>query len=235
MYLQTLYYQSGYRERDYSRNACYRRHFDLSAHCRVVNLLPLSIKLCPADIKWLTANYGRLYQVTIRFNYIEKDLNNIITYKSFDWDLGTIRTTSLQAGNLRLAQPIWGSQFYMSVRSHIQPNPNVKRYAGKVNLIITVAGDDLATYIDVNKPSGGIIQEKPEYTNVTNGIGSFSSRLDKRFSYFLSLLSPKIHSYRVSTLRIWALTKATPARHSLPFCQIHSTSCCLRHEMLTVF
>ena len=45
----------------------------------------------------------------------------------------------------------------------------------------------MATFIDVNKPSTGIIQEKPEYTNITDGLGLLSSRYFKApFSRSLS-------------------------------------------------
>lgn len=49
------------------------------------------------------------------------------------------------------------------------PNYSVKYY-------FIVAGDDLNTYIEVSQPSNSIIQEKPSFTNIENGIGLFSSR-----------------------------------------------------------
>ncbi|HEX4887678.1 MAG TPA: hypothetical protein VFV37_06485 [Luteibaculaceae bacterium] len=37
-------------------------------------------------------------------------------------------------------------------------------------------GQDLATYVEVNNPITAVIQERPEFTNVNNGLGIFSSK-----------------------------------------------------------
>jgi hypothetical protein len=39
-----------------------------------------------------------------------------------------------------------------------------------------LANDELKTYINVNNPVTGIIQERPSYTNVVGGLGLFASR-----------------------------------------------------------
>ena len=41
---------------------------------------------------------------------------------------------------------------------------------------MTIGTVELKTYIDVNKPFSGIVQERPTYKNINNGIGLFSSR-----------------------------------------------------------
>ncbi len=147
------------------------------------------INRIPADIKWRTTYYGRLYQLIIRFHYKETDAFNNSKFYSLDWDLGTLRSTNIGGGE-EIGTTYLGEQFFKTISAHLKPNPDVKRYPVNVEMIIAVAGDDLATYIDVNKPSGGIIQEKPEYSNISNGIGIFSSRLTKRHPYKLS--SPSI-------------------------------------------
>jgi len=50
-----------------------------------------------------------------------------------------------------------------------------------LDFIVDVAGEEFNTYMEVNAPSTGIVQEKPEYTNVKNDkgedeIGIFSCR-----------------------------------------------------------
>ena len=45
--------------------------------------------------------------------------------------------------------------------------------------MFAVAGDDLNTYMEVSAPSTGIVQEKPSFTNITNGIGIFSARYNQ--------------------------------------------------------
>ena len=41
---------------------------------------------------------------------------------------------------------------------------------------MTIGAQDLKTYIDVNQPFSGIVQERPVFSNIDNGVGLFSSR-----------------------------------------------------------
>jgi len=41
---------------------------------------------------------------------------------------------------------------------------------------MTVGTQELQTYINVNQPYSSIVQERPSYSNINNGIGLFSSR-----------------------------------------------------------
>ncbi|MBL7883134.1 MAG: hypothetical protein JNL69_03640, partial [Bacteroidia bacterium] len=55
----------------------------------------------------------------------------------------------------------------------------IARRAVNVDLLLIAGADDLSTFIDVNKPSTGIIQTKPEFTNINGGLGLFSARYNK--------------------------------------------------------
>ena len=41
---------------------------------------------------------------------------------------------------------------------------------------MTVGTEDLNTYIQVNEPLSTINQQRPQFTNIQNGLGLFSSR-----------------------------------------------------------
>lgn len=58
----------------------------------------------------------------------------------------------------------------------------------ETKLVITGGGEDLFNYIEVNEPSISIVQKKPEYSNVKNGRGLFSTR--RREVYNIQLSSP---------------------------------------------
>lgn len=45
-----------------------------------------------------------------------------------------------------------------------------------LDFYLEVANSELATYIEINQPTTDVVQEKPQYTNVLNGIGLFASR-----------------------------------------------------------
>ena len=66
------------------------------------------------------------------------------------------------------------------------------RLTSDVEFILSVAGEDLNTYMEVNEPSSSIVQDKPEYTNIENGIGVFSSRYQKTRSKLLKSESDAI-------------------------------------------
>ncbi|MFT5336394.1 MAG: hypothetical protein ACI9YL_000390 [Luteibaculaceae bacterium] len=51
---------------------------------------------------------------------------------------------------------------------------------------LIAGGVELATYIEVNNPTTGIIQERPAYTNVSNGLGVFSTRSTLARSFYIS-------------------------------------------------
>ena len=44
---------------------------------------------------------------------------------------------------------------------------------------MTVGSENLKTYRVINEEITGIVQERPQFTNINNGIGLFSSRFTK--------------------------------------------------------
>ena len=53
-----------------------------------------------------------------------------------------------------------------------------------IDIEMTLGTQDLKTYIAVNDPITGIVQERPKFTNINNGIGLFSSRYTKVYGPF---------------------------------------------------
>jgi hypothetical protein len=52
-----------------------------------------------------------------------------------------------------------------------------------------IGGEELQTYLEVSEPSTSILETKPEYTNIKNGIGVFSCRSFEEMDGYLSLNS----------------------------------------------
>jgi hypothetical protein len=145
----------------------------------------------PVEVKWYSAKYGSLYQLVIRFNYKEKNIiTNVETLKHLDWNLGSQSSDGIVGGKPMLAN-YNGASFFSYLGSKIPVDPNIQRSVTipNVEFMFSVAGDDFATYIEVNKPSTGIIQEKPEFTNISNGIGVFSSRFIKTLPFAMQPVS----------------------------------------------
>lgn len=105
------------------------------------------------------------------------------------WNLGTV-TSKNTNGSETLEIAYQGDEFFRRLAAVIdQDTPNVKRFTGKIDIYISAGGDDLTTYIEVNAPSNSIIQEVPQFSNIENGIGIFSSRSTVKRTYLMTVQS----------------------------------------------
>jgi hypothetical protein len=133
-------------------------------------------------VEWSSAKNARLYQMVVRFNYIDSTVTgNDTTY--LDWIFPVKKTNGLSGGEL-LSYDFRGHDYLQYIGNKLcnsctQPTDLIARRALKTELLMYSAADDLSTFIDVNKPSTGIIQTKPEFTNINNGLGIFSARYSK--------------------------------------------------------
>jgi len=155
---------------------------------RPVNMINFASTLA-TQVEWNSARGGKRYEVQLVFNYKELRPGNPDTiYKQMDWNLGTRHAQNLNGGEA-MSVSYMGSDFYNRLGQQLDDALNVKRWAGKVVLTISAGGDELSTFIDVNAPSNSIVQEIPQYTNITNGYGIFSARSKAEKTYKLSVLS----------------------------------------------
>ena len=140
------------------------------------------------EIKWKSGKNGRRYEVAIRFHYSEAPVTDPAArvFKSVYFILQKgIKSTTL-AGAEEMVVTFDGKVFYNFIKNNVPYNPDVVRVPGLIDYIISAGSEELSTYIDVNEPSSSIIQEKPQYTNITNGLGLFSSRFVSTVSLNLS-------------------------------------------------
>jgi hypothetical protein len=151
------------------------------------------------EVEWESAKYGKRYEVVIRIKYKEVWFDSPDTvYKYVDWGMGTKKSVTDKGGEeLKVAYSNDG--FYTLIGNEIPygdavMEANVKeRYTNDVDFIIAVAAAEFNTYMEVNEPSNSIVQERPDYTNITNGIGLFSSR-------FKNIRTKKIHPETIQTI-----------------------------------
>ena len=65
----------------------------------------------------------------------------------------------------------------MHLRPFVPDDPNVsKRLFDGIEIQWAIAGQDLYTYLQLANPVSGIVEERPDYSNVTNGYGLFTTR-----------------------------------------------------------
>ncbi|MFY0643441.1 MAG: hypothetical protein JXR19_03140 [Bacteroidia bacterium] len=122
--------------------------------------------------------YARSYDMILRMRV--EEISNVDTTDSrileLDWIMLSGRRTKSLDGFNQSVNIIPSANFFSFVSSQLDSTLNVKRRLLNFDLLTYGIGDDLHTYISVNEPSIGIVQKKPEFTNIENGFGIFSSR-----------------------------------------------------------
>ena len=123
-----------------------------------------SLRFRTKNIEWQNSTNGVIYQLDILINYLENGVVN-----SLSWSQPLVEYSS---GNMSLK--IKGDQFFQFLENNLDNN-TTKQFLN-LDLVMTIGAQDLKTYIDVNQPFSGIVQERPVFSNIDNGVGLFSSR-----------------------------------------------------------
>ncbi len=130
----------------------------------------------PVTARYTTNETGRVYNLTIRFKFNEEDVAaGTITPKYIDWVFPN-RTVTDPVSESEITIEIDGEKFYKFVDSKLDADPNIRRYAGNLDFIVTVGAEFLANYVDINAPGTNLLTTPPVYSNVQNGTGILSSR-----------------------------------------------------------
>ena len=152
----------------------------------------------PKEFEWEKADNGAKYEFELRFNYGEWMWGSQDTVNKYI--VLSAATVSAAAGSNTLTFYYWDDQFFSTCENLIPYSDPAKeeqvreRYTSFIDVVVFVAEDDYAKYIEVNEPSTSIVQDRPNYSNIENGIGVFSSR-------FRKVKSKKLHSETISDLQ----------------------------------
>jgi hypothetical protein len=124
-----------------------------------------SAKFLKKMISWNKANNGQIYQVDIRINYTENDIETFLVWKQ-----------PLVSSAPSMSTPLEGAKFFNFLRNNLTDDNSVIREFVSLDVKMTIGTADLETYIAMNAPYEGLVQERPVYTNINNGFGLFSAR-----------------------------------------------------------
>jgi hypothetical protein len=126
---------------------------------------------------WREIESAAFYDVTLEFNYTEQDPNqpgNPFISKRVIWKVAeNIRTNEYR---------IQGEEFYQAIASGIEGGLNVPRRIGQLSVVIEAGGTSLFDFIQVGSANQGITGslDLPEFSNLSEGLGVFSSRNEIR-------------------------------------------------------
>jgi len=121
--------------------------------------------------RWLPVEDAGLYQVVIRFHYSETR-DGITTSHYIDWPQGFSTPGSSRD---YLSKDISGIRFMNVLKENLAVDPGVTRTVDGIDFHVLSGAIELKYYIESTSPTEGALMEKPVYTNVTNGMGIFST------------------------------------------------------------
>jgi hypothetical protein len=116
------------------------------------------------------------YEIIWRIKWDEYTATDTVR-KYHEWLVGASSRDALNSSG-QIAYEVNGEAFYKTLANVIPVDPTItKRVFRSIDVIVYAASEELETYINVNAPQTGLVQERPEFTNITNGLGLFSSRI----------------------------------------------------------
>ena len=141
------------------------------------------------------------YELSMTLNYREYSLGQDTIQKSLTF----FSVTLTPSENLdEISYYFYDKNFFNACQKQIpysdpQQEANVVgRYSQNIDINVAVANEDFTLYLEVYEPSTSIVQEKPVYTNIENGIGLFSSRYKK-------IKTKKLHTETIAEMNALGL------------------------------
>jgi hypothetical protein len=161
-----------------------------------------------------------LYDLVLRFHWSEynRSDNSYIGSEYIDWPIVTGRT--VDQTNLSQQFKVPGKNLYAYVNSRLTSNNNIYRVIDSFDIQYYIGEQQLGTYIEVVQAQFGLTQTqiKPNWTNVNNGIGLFSSRYDTTVSG-IPFTDAALDSFSCGAITGHLNFAPSPGSATWPFCQ----------------
>ena len=148
-------------------------------------------------VEWRSVSGGKMYELSMRFNYMEFPISGAsdTLFKSIEINYPSIFSIDTDGGDY-MDYPLSYDQFLGFIAANIPEDPTVRRLvvgfdpsqigSGGVSIkhacldfSLSAAGEDLSTYLVLNENSNSLVLDRPEYSNIENGVGILSSRTVK--------------------------------------------------------
>lgn len=128
------------------------------------------------DLEWRSTENAVKHEVYARFFYDEITLSNrdTTTY-SFDYFIGNEENFGGNSGQ-RMNSSFSPINFYKEIGRQLAVKTGIQRIRPRVRFFMIAANQDFSLFIDATAPSDDINQNRPSYSNMSNGIGIFGAR-----------------------------------------------------------
>ncbi len=112
--------------------------------------------------------------------------NGTIIRDTAEWEIYQQQQPTGSEGSIETERD--AQNFFKEIAAELDKAPDEIRPLDSVraNLIVSGGTEDLFTFLEVSEPALGIVQKRPEFTNLSEGRGIFTSRRRQVFSYTFS-------------------------------------------------
>ncbi|MBK9148935.1 MAG: DUF4249 family protein [Flavobacteriales bacterium] len=132
------------------------------------------------EFNWTSRADCKRFVVSWRMRYDEVTGTDTVA-RSISQKIGSPKVSSFV--NEDMAVRLSGTTFYPAVESLIKSQSGwqsvERRIFRGMDFVVSVANDDLHTYLTLTEPVTGIVNDRPAYSNLENAIGVWGSRYEK--------------------------------------------------------
>ena len=125
-------------------------------------------------VQWTHSKNAAIYQMSLKIHYSEYSPTETVVDS-----ITKVFPIVNYSGSSDMKQTISGEEIFSFIANSVPMDNNVTRKINSVDVLFSVGSSTLNTYINLNEPPTGIVQERPVYTNIEGGIGLFSCRYNK--------------------------------------------------------
>lgn len=131
------------------------------------------------DIEWESTLNADKHETYVRFYYDEITLStkDTTTY-SFDYFVGNSYNSGGNSGR-NLKANFSAENFYKEIGNQLEVKTGIQRIRPRIQIYMIIASQDFSLYIDASAPTNDINQNRPNYSNLSNGLGIFGARNEK--------------------------------------------------------
>ncbi|MBA4303030.1 MAG: hypothetical protein C0424_02265 [Sphingobacteriaceae bacterium] len=126
---------------------------------------------------------AKMYELTVRVFYDEWNRFTVtptdtpdLQLKFVDWKAQTNQLVGVVNNNESFQIRLNGRNMFAFMNSVIPVNPDLNRRLRGTLFYFDFADDNLNTFLAVNKPTLSVVDVRPTFTNIENGLGIFASR-----------------------------------------------------------
>ncbi|MEP6796175.1 MAG: hypothetical protein ABJB16_17745 [Saprospiraceae bacterium] len=121
---------------------------------------------------WNAIDDAGIFDLKMRFHYIEKspETGNIYVPKSVEWTV----ESSIETNEFKID----GVDFYTALKADINENFEAIRRFDSIDIVLWCGGIELKDFVKIALANSGLTstQDIPKYTNLSEGLGIFTSR-----------------------------------------------------------